>query len=132
MGRTGNAAKGGQIGDRNMNYALIAVKVLLTLAFAAAGIAKLMGVQMMVDEFATIGLGQWFRYVTGIIELGSAILLWVPGMAVYGAGLLVCTMGGALIAHATVLGMGTSAGVFVLGPLAAITAWANRGQLSKA
>lgn len=115
-----------------MKNALIAVKVLLTLAFAAAGIAKLMGVQMMVDEFAAIGFGQWFRYATGIIELGSAILLWVPGMAVYGAGLLVCTMVGALIAHATVLGMGTSIGVFVLGPLAAITAWANRGQLTRA
>lgn len=112
-------------------YALMAVKALLTLAFAGAGIAKLMGVQMMVDEFELIGLGQWFRYATGIIELGSAILLWVPGMAAYGAGLLVCTMVGALIAHATVLGMGTSIGVFVLGPLSAITLYANRGQLAR-
>lgn len=112
-------------------YALLAVKAFLTLAFAAAGLAKLLGVQMMVDEFELLGLGQWFRYVTGIIELGSAILLWVPGMAAYGAALLVCTMVGALIAHATVLGMGTSIGVFILGPLAAITLYANRGQLGR-
>ncbi len=112
--------------------ALLGIKGLLSLAFAAAGIAKLMGVQMMVDEFALIGFGQWFRYATGIIELGSAILLWVPGMAAIGAGLLVCTMIGALIAHATVLGMDTSVGVFVLGPLSALTLWANRDQLKSA
>ena len=101
------------------------------MAFVAAGLAKLAGVQMMVDEFGLLGLGQWFRYVTGIIEIGSAMLLWVPGMAAYGAGLLVCTMIGALMAHLTKLGMGTSAGVFVLGPLAAITLWANKAQLQR-
>jgi putative oxidoreductase len=85
----------------------------------------------MVDAFGMLGLGQWFRHATGAIELGSAMLFWVPGVAAYGAGLLVCTMIGALIAHATVLGMGTSAGVFVLGPLAALTLWANQGQLSR-
>ncbi len=107
----------------------LGIKAFLTLAFVAAGTAKLYGVQMLVDEFGMLGLGQWFRYVTGIIEIGSAILLWVPGLAAYGAGLLCCTMVGALIAHATVLGMGTSAGVFVLGPLAALTLWNNRAQL---
>jgi len=112
-----------------MKYVLIGVKVLLTAAFVAAGLAKLSGVQMMVDEFGMLGLGHWFRYATGIIEIGAAVLLWVPGLAAYGAGLLVCTMVGALIAHATVLGMGTSAGVFVLGPLSAFVLWANRGQI---
>ncbi len=110
---------------------LTGIRALLTLVFAAAGIAKLMGVQMMVDEFAAIGLGQWFRLATGFIELGSAILLWVPGMTALAAGLLVCTMLGALVAHATVLGMGSSIGVFVLGPLSALTLWAHRDQISK-
>lgn len=112
-----------------MKYVFFGVKVLLTAAFVAAGLAKLAGVQMLVDEFELLGLGQWFRYVTGVIEVGSAILLWVPGLAAYGAGLLTCTMVGALIAHATVLGMGTSAGVFVLGPLSALTFWINRTQV---
>jgi putative oxidoreductase len=112
-------------------WILLGIKIFLTLAFAAAGIAKLMGVQMLVDEFEVIGFGQWFRYVTGIIELGSAILLWVPGFAAYAAGLLVCTMVGALIAHATKLGMATSGGVFLLGPLAAITLWTNKDQLKR-
>ena len=117
--------------DTTKTWVLRGIRAFLTLAFAAAGIAKLMSVQMMVDEFEIIGLGQWFRYVTGAIELGAAVLLWVPGMAAYAAGLLVCTMIGALVAHATVLGMDTSVGVFVLGPLAAITLWANRAQIRR-
>jgi hypothetical protein len=43
------------------------------------------------------------RYVTGAIEVGSAILLLVPPFAVLGALLLACTMVGAVVAHVTVL-----------------------------
>ena len=117
--------------ETTKKWLLLAIKAFLTLAFAAAGLAKLAGVQMMVDEFATVGLGQWFRYVTGLLEIGGAIALWVPGYTAWAAGLLLCVVLGALVAHLTVLGMGTSAGVFVLGPLAAITLYANRAQLAR-
>ena len=112
---------------------LLGIRALLTLAFAAAGLAKLAGVPMMVQTFDAVGVGQWFRYVTGIIELGSAILLWVPGFTAYAAGLLVCTMVGALLAHFTVLsamGAGAAVPAFVLGILAAITLYANRTQIA--
>lgn len=111
---------------------LLVIKGLLTLAFLAAGTAKLLGVQMMVQTFDAVGVGQWFRYVTGIIEVGSAILLWVPGLTFVGAGLLTCTMIGAVIAHITVLGTATMPPAIVLGVLAAITLYANRGQFQKA
>ena len=117
--------------DTTKKWVLMGVKALLTLAVGAAGIAKLMGVEMMVQTFDAAGFGQWFRYVTGIIELGSAILLWVPGYAAYAAGLLVCTMIGAVIAHATVLGMDTAVGAVVLGLLSALTLWVNRAQLQR-
>ena len=117
--------------EQTKTWALLAVRGLLTLAFGAAGIAKLMGVPMMVATFDAVGVGQWFRYVTGIIELGSAILLWVPGYAAYAAGLLVCTMIGALIAHAAVLGLATAAPAAVLGVLAALTLYVNRAQLQR-
>jgi putative oxidoreductase len=117
--------------DTTKKWALLVIRGLLTLAFAAAGIAKLMGVPMMVATFDAVGLGQWFRYVTGIIELGSAILLWMPGYAAHAAGLLVCTMIGALIAHAAFLGMDTAAPAAVLGVLAAVTLYANRTQLQR-
>lgn len=110
---------------------LLAIKALLTLAFLAAGTAKLLGVQMLVDEFALIGFGQWFRYVTGIIEIAGAVLLWVPGLTFVGAGLLTCTMIGACIAHISVLGVATMPPAIVLGILAAVTLFANRGQFQK-
>ena len=112
-------------------WIFLAIRALLTLAFAAAGIAKLMGAEMMVHTFDAIGVGQWFRYVTGAIELGSAIALWVPGLTAYAAGLLVCTMIGALAAHAIFLGLATALPAVVLGLLAAATLYANRAQLTR-
>lgn len=84
----------------------------------------------MVQLFDAVGFGQWFRYVTGLIELGSAIALWIPGVQVYAAGLLVCTMIGALVAHAMVLGLPTAAPAVVLGLLAGVTLWANHAKLA--
>ena len=37
------------------------IRILLALAFGAAGIAKLLGVELMVQLFSAIGFGQWFR-----------------------------------------------------------------------
>ena len=108
-------------------YGLLGIKVLLTLAFVAAGAAKLVGVEMMVQTFEAVGVGQWFRYVTGIIEVGSAILLWIPGRQLLGAALLVCTMIGATLAHLLILGPSAVPAV-VLGVLAAITAYSHRDQ----
>ena len=55
-----------------MRIAVIIVKALLTFAFVAAGAAKLIGAPMMVETFDAIGMGQWFRYLTGVIEVGGA------------------------------------------------------------
>lgn len=87
-----------------MTYLSIGLRVLLTLAFAAAGGAKLLGVAMMVHTFDAIGVGQWFRYLTGAIEVGGAILLWVPGRQAMAAALLGATMVGAVMAHLLILG----------------------------
>jgi len=85
-------------------YGLIAISGLLTLAFGAAGLSKLAGAEMMVATFDAIGWGQWFRYVTGAIEVGSAVLLWVRGMQWIGAALLTATMIAAVLFHILVLG----------------------------
>ena len=106
-------------------YGLLAVRVLLTLAFVAAGGAKLAGAEMMIATFDAIGWGQWFRYVTGVIEVGSAVLLWIPALAFVGAGLLVCTMIGAVLAHLLVLGP-SAIPALVLGLLAALLLWDAR------
>ena len=57
-------------------------------AFLMAGFGSLSGYPMMVETFDKIGIGQWFRYVTGVIEVASAILLLIPRLAPVGAALL--------------------------------------------
>ena len=72
--------------------------------FLMAGTMKLFGNQEMVQMFGTIGIGQWFRYVTGAIEVVGAVLLLVPGLAAFGALALAATMVGAIITHLFVIG----------------------------
>ena len=108
-------------------YGLLAVKILLTLAFVAAGGAKLLGAEMMVATFDTIGFGQWFRYVTGGIEVGAALLLWVPRRQLLASVLLAATMIGAGLAHLLVLGP-SAVPATVLLVLSLLVAWAHRDQ----
>ena len=55
----------------------IVMRSILTVAFVVAGIPKLIGAEMMVEVFAQLGFGQWFRFATGSIEVGAALLLWL-------------------------------------------------------
>jgi hypothetical protein len=51
------------------------LKILFGLVFIAAGAAKIYGPPAMVAEFDAVGLGQWFRYFTGALEIIGAIML---------------------------------------------------------
>jgi uncharacterized membrane protein YphA (DoxX/SURF4 family) len=82
-----------------------ALRVFLALVFVAAGLDKFMG-PMWVRVFNDIGFGQWFRYFTGMIEVLGGLLLLVPRATPIAVPLLVCTMAGALLVHATVVGIG--------------------------
>jgi len=95
--------------------------------FLMAGGSKLVGVTAMVSLFDAIGLGQWFRYVTGAIEVSAAVALLIPSAALFGAILLVPTMVGAATAN---LILGQSPAVpLVLLLVAAAVAWTRRNQL---
>ena len=48
------------------------------------------------QTFERIGLGQWFRYVTGGMQVLGGLLMCVPKTMVYGAAMLTCTMIGAV------------------------------------
>jgi putative oxidoreductase len=104
------------------------LQILAAAAFLSAGIPKLLGDPMMVGMFDEIGVGQWFRYVTGGIEVGSAFLLLLPGRAVFGAILLACTMVGAILTHFFVL-HSPPTGPVVLLILVAIIAWLRWDQI---
>jgi putative oxidoreductase len=90
-----------------------------------SAIPPVAGVTEAVQMYDLIGLGRWFRYVTGIIEVGSAILLLVPSLAVLGAILLGCTMVGAIIVHLTVLHTPPTGPIVLLGLVSAI-GWLRR------
>ena len=77
---------------------------LVALTFLAAGGGKLAGTAVMVELFDKVGLGQWFRYFTALLEVAGAIGLLMPRYAFYAAVLLAIVMVGAIIAHVTVLG----------------------------
>ena len=95
-----------------------------TLAFVV-GLAKLSGDEQMIQIFAAIGMGQWFRYVTGLIEFASAILLLIPALSGIGALLLVSTMIGAILIDILIIG-GSSALPIGLLIVAGVVAWGRK------
>ena len=84
--------------------ALWVVQIALAGMFLLAGGSKLLGAPAMVALFDTIGIGQWFRYLTGVIEVGSALALLMPAFAVFGALTLVPTMIGAIATQLFIVG----------------------------
>jgi uncharacterized membrane protein YphA (DoxX/SURF4 family) len=90
-----------------------------------AGYLKLSGVPVMVQLFDTIGFGQWFRYLTGAIEVISGLLLLVPSLAFFAAAILAATMVGAVITHLFVVG-GSPAPAAVLLAATGAVAWLRR------
>ena len=104
-------------------------QIALAAMFLFAGGLKLTGAPAMVGVFDAIGIGQWFRYVTGSIEVVSAVALLVPGWAAFGALLLIPTMVGAVITHLFIVG-GSPAPAIVLLIGSIAIAWARRDQLA--
>jgi putative oxidoreductase len=98
---------------------------LVALAFIAAGGGKLAGAAVMIELFDKVGLGQWFRYFTGLLEVVGGIGLLFPRYAFYATILLAIVMVGAIIAHLAVLG-GSPAPAFVLLVLSGIIAFLRK------
>jgi len=75
----------------------------MALVFLTTGLFKLTGQPLSIATFDAVGLGQWFRYLTGAIEVAGAILVLVPRFSVFGAILLFCVSVGAFVAAITML-----------------------------
>ena len=109
-------------GPKTRSAALWAFKLLVGLVFTAAATAKITGVPMMVQEFHVIGFGQWFRYFTGAVEVGSVVLMLIPATSRFGALGLVAVCFGALFVQAAIL-HGDVVHVFVLMAASGLLAW---------
>ena len=104
------------------------LQVILSAAFLAAGSAKLAGVPDMVELFGQIGLGQWFRVATGVVEVTGAVALILPGLASIGALWLGFTMVCAVATHVFVLHT-SPVPASVLGVLNAVVVYLRRDEL---
>jgi uncharacterized membrane protein YphA (DoxX/SURF4 family) len=121
----------GEIAGRSTRPAMLravlgwVLSLLLAFVFVMAGGLKLLSRPALVQEFNQIGLGQWFRYLTGTLEVTGAICLLVPKISRWAALLLAAVMVGAIIAHLTVLHSPPGLPIVLL-VLAATTAWLRR------
>ena len=104
---------------------LWALQIISAGMFLLAGTMKLSGNPMMVQMFGVIGLGQWFRYLTGTIEVVGAVLLLIPSVAIYGAVPLAATMVGAILTHLFIVGGSPLVPILLLASTSTI-AWARR------
>ncbi len=103
------------------------IRILLALAFGAAGATKLAGMPQMVQLFEAVGFGQWFRYLTGAVEVVGAILLLVPSTGFFGGLLMAVTMAGGVGTHLFLIG-GNPVPAIVLALLSAFIAWTLRAD----
>ncbi len=126
---TSPLARAPQAPGKALQVTLWVVQIALAAMFFMAGGNKLAGNPMMVGLFDAIGIGQWFRYVTGVLEVGGAALLLVPRLNGAGAALLVPVMLGAILTHLVVLHNGPAMPVVLLLGLLFV-AWGRRAQLA--
>ena len=107
-----------------------ALRAGVALAFAVFAAEKLFG-SNWVGLFAAIGLGQWFRYFTGGVQLAGAVLLLVPRTARIGGAFIGSSMVGAMFFHILVLDTGVGGAIIpaALLPLVIAAAWKGRGQV---
>jgi putative oxidoreductase len=71
--------------------------------FFAAGATKLFAASFEVQLFAQLGIGQWFRVATGVVQIVGALALVHPRLAAIGGLWLGITMFCAVVANLTVL-----------------------------
>ena len=68
-------------------------------AMIGAGLAKLMGVEMVLASFATLGLPAWFGTFIGAAEVAGGIALWHRKTSFWAASGLSIIMVGAIYYH---------------------------------
>ena len=96
-----NASGGNFMPPNIRNIIIWALRILVAGLFAFAGFMKVSGQPMMVEEFGIVGLGDWFRIFTGLVEIAGAAAVLYPVTTAWGALLLLCVDAGAFVAQVT-------------------------------
>jgi putative oxidoreductase len=80
------------------------LRAVVALFFVWVGTSKFAAHSQWVRIFQLIGFGQWFRYLTGTLQVAGGLLVLIPRTFVFGILILACTMAGAMAAWMFFLG----------------------------
>jgi putative oxidoreductase len=108
-----------------MNVGLWILQIGAAGMFLMVGFLKLSGDAQLVGLFEAIGLGQWFRYLTGALEVAGAFLLLIPRTSGLGALMLFGVMIGAVVTHVFIVG-GSPLMAIILLVVTGVVAWGRR------
>lgn len=121
---------GGTSGTRALplgSIVLWVVRVALAAEFLYSGYLLFAGGHTE-QTFAEIGLGQWLRYVTGVLEVGGAVGLLIPRFGGPAALLLAGIMLGASVTELFILANGGPVLPLILLIVSATLAWFLQDQ----
>ena len=110
------------------NKLLWALQIVVGVYFLVLATLNFIGFAPMVKQFDTIGIGQWFRYVTALCQLLGGGALLIPKFSGYGALLLICVMIGAIVVRIAAL-QGNPAVAIALLMVNGFIAWQRLGQI---
>src|SRR5712664_2016817 len=122
--REGRRSASGSTG-KIANVVLWVLQIAAAGMFLMVGFLKLSGDAQLVGLFEAIGLGQWFRYLTGTLEVAGAILLLIPLTSGLAALMLAGVMVGAVVTHVFIVG-GSPLGAIILLVITGVVAWGRR------
>src|SRR5712664_2576782 len=108
-----------------VNVVLWVLQIAAAGMFLMVGFLKLSGNAQLVGLFEAIGLGQWFRYLTGALEVAGALLLVIPRTSGLGALMLAGVMTGAVVTHVFIVG-GSPLMAMILFVVTGVVAWGRR------
>lgn len=100
--------------NKGRTIALWGLQIIAAVMFLGSGGAKLASAQPTIEVFEKIGIGHWFRYLTGILEVGGAVGLFLPRYSFYAACLLAIVMVGAIVTHVAIIGGSPAPAIFLL------------------
>jgi len=99
---------------------VLLVGVMVAWAWVLASYRKFTGHPVPVATFKALGVGQWFRFVTGALEFAGAVGLLIPATHLWAAAGLAVVMVGAALTHLVFIGGSATLAFILLAVLAVV------------
>ncbi|MGH3768428.1 MAG: DoxX family protein [Pseudonocardiaceae bacterium] len=113
---------------RGANIALWVLQVITAVAILGAGLSTITGAAQAMAVFDALGTSDWFRYLTGILQVAGAVGLLIPRLGGLAALALAGLWLGAIATHVFLIG-GNPAAAVVFFVLSAGIAWGRRDRI---